>query len=206
MVSWFVICVLMNDDDGLVWCVGFGEQVMDVVVYVVEFWKEVGFVKWFVCDDVFDVQFCQLFLDEYFVVVLCGCEYWLGSVEGVLVLMLLLDQFLCNCFRGIVYFYVIDGLVWYYVMCVIEEGLDLQLVLKLCVFIYLLFEYFEDLLDQDCLVVMFDVLGDKEYLQYVELYCDIICCFGCFLYCNVVLGCIFLLEELDYLVEGGFVG
>lgn len=120
--------------------------------------------------------------------------------------MILFDQFFWNCFCDIVYLYVIDGLVCYYVMCVVEEGLDLQLVFKLCVFIYLLFEYFEDLQDQECLVVMFDVLGDKEYLQYVELYCDIICCFGWFLYCNVVLGWMLIVVELDYFVEGGFVG
>ncbi|MBW8777450.1 MAG: DUF924 family protein [Stenotrophomonas sp.] len=86
------------------------------------------------------------------------------------------------------------------------EGLDLQLVPKLRAFIYLPFEHSEDPLDQDRSVAMFDVLGDKEYLQYAELHRDIIRRFGRFPHRNAVLGRIPSPEELDYLAEGGFAG
>ena len=112
--------------------------------------------------------------------------------------MLLLDQFPRNCFRGTAHSYATDGLARHYAMRAIEEGLDLQLVPKLRAFIYLPFEHSEDPLDQDRSVAMFDVLGDKEYLQYAELHRDIIRRFGRFPHRNAVLGRIPTPEELDY--------
>ncbi len=179
---------------------------MDVAAQVVEFWKEAGPAKWFARDDAFDAQFRQLFLDEHFAAASRGREHWLGSAEGALALMLLLDQFPRNCFRGTAHSYATDGLARHYAMRAIEEGLDLQLVPKLRAFIYLPFEHSEDPLDQDRSVAMFDVLGDKEYLQYAELHRDIIRRFGRFPHRNAVLGRIPTPEELDYLAEGGFAG
>ena len=112
--------------------------------------------------------------------------------------MLLLDQFPRNCFRGTAHSYATDGLARHYAMRAIEEGLDLQLVPKLRAFIYLPFEHSEDPLDRDRSVAMFDVLGDKEYLQYAELHRDIIRRFGRFPHRNAVLGRIPTPEELDY--------
>ena len=66
---------------------------MDVAAQVVEFWKEAGPAKWFARDDAFDAQFRQLFLDEHFAAASRAREHWLGSAEGALALMLLLDQF-----------------------------------------------------------------------------------------------------------------
>ena len=121
-----------------------------------------------------------MFLDEHFAAASRAREHWLGSAEGALALMLLLDQFPRNCFRGSAHSYATDGLARHYAMRAIEEGLDLQLVPKLRAFIYLPFEHSEDPLDQDRSVAMFDVLGDKEYLQYAELHRDIIRRFGRF--------------------------
>jgi uncharacterized protein (DUF924 family) len=90
-------------------------------------------------------------------------------------------------------------------MRAIEEGLDLQLVPKLRAFIYLPFEHSEDPLDQDRSVAMFDVLGDKEYLQYAELHRDIIRRFGASASQRRA-GSHSSPEELDYLAEGGFAG
>ena len=179
---------------------------MDVAAQVVEFWNEACPAKWFARDDAFDAQFRQLFLDEHFAAASRGREHWLGSAEGALALMLLLDQFPRNCFRGTAHSYATDGLARHYAMRAIEEGLDLQLVPKLRAFIYLPFEHSEDPLDQDRSVAMFDVLGDKEYLQYAELHRDIIRRFGRFPHRNAVLGRIPTPEELDYLAEGGFAG
>ena len=179
---------------------------MDVAAQVVEFWKDAGPEKWFARDDAFDARFRTLFADEHHAAASRAREHWLGSAEGALALMLLLDQFPRNCFRGTAHSYATDGLARHYAMRAIEEGLDLQLVPKLRAFIYLPFEHSEDPLDQDRSVSMFDVLGDKEYLQYAELHRDIIRRFGRFPHRNAVLGRIPSPEELDYLAEGGFAG
>ncbi|WMJ70459.1 DUF924 family protein [Stenotrophomonas sp. 24(2023)] len=179
---------------------------MDVATQVVEFWKDAGPDKWFVRDDAFDARFRELFQDEHHAAAARGREHWLSTAEGALALMLLLDQFPRNCFRGTAHSYATDGLARHYAMRAIEEGLDLQLVPKLRAFIYLPFEHSEDPLDQDRSVAMFDVLGDKEYLGYAELHREIIRRFGRFPHRNAVLGRIPTPEELDYLAEGGFAG
>ncbi len=182
------------------------EDDMQTAAQVVAFWTEAGPEKWFTRDDAFDARFRELFLEEHHAAAARAREQWLESAEGALALMVLLDQFPRNCFRGTAHSYATDGLARHYAMRAVEEGLDLKLVPKLQAFIYLPFEHSEELLDQDRSVSMFDALGDKEYLQFAELHRDIIRRFGRFPHRNAVLGRIPTPEELDYLAEGGFSG
>ena len=182
------------------------EQDMDMAAQVVAFWTEAGPAKWFARDDAFDARFRSLFLEEHHAAASRAREYWLSTAEGALALMLLLDQFPRNCFRGTAHSYATDGLARHYAMRAVEEGLDLQLVPKLRAFIYLPFEHSEDPQDQERSVSMFDVLGDKEYLQFAELHRELIQRFGRFPHRNAVLGRMPTLDELDYLAEGGFSG
>jgi len=179
---------------------------MDVAVQVVELWRDAGPQQWFTRDDAFDARFREAFLEEHFAAARRGREHWLGSADGALALMILLDQFPRNCFRDTAHSYATDGLARHYAMRAVEEGLDLQLVPKLRAFIYLPFEHSEDPHDQARSVAMFDVLGDKEFLQFAELHRDIIRRFGRFPHRNAVLGRMPTPEELDYLAEGGFAG
>ena len=182
------------------------EQDMQTAAQVVAFWNEAGPAKWFARDDAFDARFRALFLEEHHAAASRAREHWLSTAEGALALMLLLDQFPRNCFRGTAHSYATDGLARHYAMRAVEEGLDLELLPKLRAFIYLPFEHSEELQDQDRSVAMFDVLGDKQYLQFAELHRDIIRRFGRFPHRNAVLGRIPSPEELDYLAEGGFAG
>jgi len=182
------------------------EQHMDMAAQVVAFWTEAGPARWFARDDAFDAQFRERFAEEHHAAAARAREHWLGTAEGALALMLLLDQFPRNCFRGTAHSYATDGLARHYAMRAIEEGLDLQLVPKLRAFFYLPFEHSEDPFDQERSVAMFDVLGDKEYLRFAELHRDIIRRFGRFPHRNAVLGRMPTPEELDFLAEGGFAG
>jgi len=179
---------------------------MDVAAQVVEFWREAGPQKWFTRDDAFDARFRAMFLEEHHAAARRAREEWLGTADGALALMILLDQFPRNCFRDTAHSYATDGLARHYAMRAVEEGLDLQLVPKLRAFIYLPFEHSEDPQDQERSVAMFDALGDREYLQFAELHRDIIRRFGRFPHRNAVLGRMPTPEELDYLAEGGFAG
>ncbi len=179
---------------------------MDVAANIVEFWRDAGPEKWFARDDAFDARFREMFQEEHFSAAKRAREHWLATSEGALALMILLDQFPRNCFRDTAHSYATDGLARHYAMRAVEEGLDLELVPKLRAFIYLPFEHSEDPQDQERSVAMFDVLGDKEYLQYAELHRDIIGRFGRFPHRNAVLGRMPTAEELDFLAEGGFAG
>ncbi len=97
---------------------------MDVAAQVVEFWSEAGPTKWFARDDAFDARFRERFLEEHYAAASRGREHWLGSSEGALALMLLLDQFPRNCFRGTAHSFATDGLARHYAMRAIKAALD----------------------------------------------------------------------------------
>lgn len=178
---------------------------MDVAAQVVEFWKEAGPAKWFARDDAFDAQFRQLFLDEHFAAASRGREHWLGSAEGALALMLLLDQFPRNCFRGTAHSYATDGLARHYAMRAIEEGLDLQLVPKLRAFIYLPFEHSEDPADQARAVALIGERMDSPgHLLHARAHQAIIARFGRFPTRNAALGRTDTPEEAAWLAAGGY--
>ena len=173
---------------------------------VITFWRNAGHEKWFARDDAFDAEFDQRFRGLHFRSARRELEGWMGDAEGALALVLLLDQFPRNCFRGSAHAYATDGLARHYAMRTIEEGLDRELTPQLRAFIYLPFEHSENLQDQERSVAMFEVLGDLEYLRFAELHRDIIRRFGRFPHRNAVLGRIPTPEELHFLSEGGFVG
>lgn len=179
---------------------------METANSVVEFWRAAGPQRWFARDDAFDAEFRLRFLDAHYTAARRGHEEWLASSEGVLALLILLDQFPRNCFRGTAHSYATDGLARHYAMRAIEEGLDRELTPQLRAFIYLPFEHSEELQDQERSVAMFEVLGDLEYLQFAELHREIIRRFGRFPHRNAVLGRTPTPEELHYLAEGGFAG
>lgn len=183
-----------------------GGESMSAGKQVVDFWRAAGPRRWFARDDAFDAEFRRLFLDEHHVAASRGYEAWLATAEGALALMVLLDQFPRNCFRGTAHSYATDGLARHYAMRAIEEGLDRELTPQLRAFLYLPFEHSEDPQDQERSVAMFEMLGDLEYLRFAELHRDIIRRFGRFPHRNAVLGRIPTPEELNYLATGGFAG
>ena len=68
---------------------------------VISFWKSAGYEKWFSRDDAFDAEFDQRFRGLHFRAARRELEGWMGDAEGALALILLLDQFPRNCFRGL---------------------------------------------------------------------------------------------------------
>lgn len=124
--------------------------------------------------------------------------------EGVLVSLILIDQFLCNMFCDDFCVFVIDDLVCRIVNDVIVVGYDLCIDLFVWQFFYLFFEYSEDMIDQDCVVELFIEFMLGENQCYVELYCDIIVKFGCFLWCNVVFGWMLIDQEIQVMQVGGY--
>lgn len=171
---------------------------------VVEFWKQAGPARWFVRDDAFDADMRTRFMDQHHAAARREYEDWLCSAEGVLGLMVLLDQFPRNAFRGSAHSYATDALARHYAMRAIEEGLDLALEPSLRAFVYLPFEHSEDPVDQQRSVSMFQALGDAQFLDYARIHQDVITRFGRFPHRNAALGRIPTVEELEFLANGGF--
>src|SRR5690606_33358947 len=67
---------------------------------VVAFWKDAGPAKWFAKDDAFDAEFRRRFHDAHVAAARRELDHWAETPEGSLALLILLDQFPRNSFRG----------------------------------------------------------------------------------------------------------
>ena len=172
---------------------------------VTQFWRDAGKDAWFEKNDAFDAEFRNRFLDLHYAAARRECDDWSGHAEGSLALMILLDQFPRNCFRGTGHMYATDPLARHFAEKAIAAGQDLALDEDLRVFLYLPYEHSEDLADQ---LKSVDLTTSKaqSYLKYAVEHLEIIQRFGRFPHRNRMLGRETTPEEQVFLDGGGFSG
>ncbi len=172
---------------------------------VVTFWHEAGPARWFAKDAAFDADFAGRFLDLHMAAARGEHEAWLASPDGALALMILLDQFPRNAFRGTGHMFATDGLALAYAHRAIDAGHDRQVDAALQQFFYLPLEHAEDLAQQDRSVALARRL-DAEFLKWAVLHQDVIRRFGRFPHRNALLGRQTTADEQAFLDGGGFAG
>ncbi|PTR27290.1 uncharacterized protein (DUF924 family) [Luteibacter sp. OK325] len=172
---------------------------------VVRFWREAGFDCWFTSDAGFDRVFREHFMGAHLAAASRKLDAWMASAEGCLALLILLDQFPRNAFRGCAHMYATDPLARFIARHVLERGFDRQLDDNMRAFAYLPFEHSEDLGDQELSVKLFDALGGA-FQPYAATHRDIIVRFGRFPHRNGELGRETTPAEQAFLENGGFAG
>lgn len=173
---------------------------------VVDFWRDVGSDRWFERDHAFDAAFHDRYRHLHFAAARRELDHWAEDAEGSLALLILLDQFPRNCFRGTAHMYATDQLARHFATKAIEAGHDEQVDPDLRAFIYLPFEHSENLADQYRSVELTRLLLDESYMKYALEHRDIIQRFGRFPHRNPMLGRETTPEERAYLDSGGFSG
>lgn len=172
---------------------------------VVRFWRDAGPARWFRRDDAFDQDFCRHFLAAHEAAAAGRLQAWSVSAEGALALVLLLDQFPRNAFRGTARVYATDALARAAADAAIRAGFDRQVEPALRQFFYLPFMHSEDLQDlQRCVALNSEVGG--EPLRWAQHHRDVVARFGRFPHRNAVLGRTSSADEERFLAEGGFSG
>ncbi len=126
------------------------------------FWREAGPDRWFAKDEAFDAAFRARFQDAHFAAARRELDAWADGAEGALALMILLDQFPRNAFRGTAHMYATDPLARYFADRAIDRGLDQQLEPEVRVFLYLPFSHSEALADQERAVALNTALGGDD--------------------------------------------
>jgi uncharacterized protein (DUF924 family) len=132
--------------------------------------------------------------------------HWEASPEGALALVLVLDQFPRNMFRGEARAYAADSMARAVADRAIAAGHDEKFALPLRGFFYMPFMHSEHLSDQQRCIELFRAAGDTYSLKYAEEHADIIRRFGRFPHRNRVLGRTTTPEEQAFLDDGGFAG
>ncbi|GAB4516965.1 MAG: DUF924 family protein [Amphiplicatus sp.] len=173
---------------------------------VVGFWREAGPKAWFKKDAAFDEQIRRRFEALHHAAARGERAAWEESPEGALALILLLDQFPRNMYRGSAHAFATDGLARRIAGAAIRRGFDQQAAESLRVFFYMPYEHSEDPADQARAVELIEALGDEEYAKYAHLHADVIARFGRFPHRNVCLGRSATPAELAFLEAGGFAG
>ena len=182
---------------------------MASAVEVIGFWQEAGPAKWFAHDAAFDDAIRARFEMLHYTAARGELSGWPESWQGSLALLLLLDQFPRNLFRGSAHSYATDPLARSIADHALAAGHDRQAPAALRVFYYLPFEHSEALADQDrsmALCAALDAASGSTYSAYAELHRGIIARFGRFPHRNAALGRESTPEEQAFLAGGGFAG
>jgi uncharacterized protein (DUF924 family) len=172
---------------------------------VLQFWRDAGPSRWFRRDDAFDAAFRERFLAAHEAAAAGKLAEWVRSAEGALALVLLLDQFPRNAFRGTARVYATDAQARAVADDAIRAGRDLEVDASLRQFFYLPFMHSEALEDLDRCVALNEEVGG-EALRYAMHHRDIVRRFGRFPHRNGILGRQDTAEEKRFLAEGGFSG
>jgi len=179
---------------------------------IVGFWRHAGPGKWFRKDYRFDEALRLRFEPVHLAAARGEYDRWMETAEGCLALLLLLDQFPRNLWRGSPHAFATDPLARKVARHAVLADFDQEIEPALRPFFYLPFEHSEDSADQALSVRLCEALrdagGDEDgrTLQYAILHRDIIERFGRFPHRNRMLGRETTVEEQAFLDEGGFAG
>jgi uncharacterized protein (DUF924 family) len=172
---------------------------------VLAFWRAAGPDKWFTKDTAFDDEIRRRFLATYEAAAARRLA-WDDTAEGALALLIVLDQFPRNMFRGSARAFAADPLAREVTTQAIARGFDRAVVVSERSFFYLPFEHSETLADQERCIALNRASGDADALKWAEEHADIIRRFGRFPHRNAVLGRTTTPEEQAFLDGGGFAG
>src|SRR5258708_6062504 len=103
---------------------------------IVTFWREAGADRWFAKDDAFDDDIRRRFLPIYEAAAAGTLAAWGQTAEGSLALLILLDQFPRNMFRGQALAFATDAMAMAVTAQAIIRGFDAQVPAELRAFFY----------------------------------------------------------------------
>ena len=162
---------------------------------------------WFSKDLHFDREIRDRFEAVYEEAAAGELEDWKDEARSCLALIVVLDQFSRNMFRGDARMYATDHLALAAARHATERAYDRELSRFQRVFAYLPFEHSEDLEDQRFSVELFRRLaeetGQEDLLVYAIQHLKIIERFGRFPHRNEILGRWTTPEEAEFLKEPG---
>ncbi len=173
---------------------------------VFSFWRHAGKERWWAKDDAFDTVIRARFQGTWQAARDGKLASWQASDDGALALVIVLDQFPRNMFRGTPKMFSTDTMAAAVAERAIAEGRDARIENSLLQFLYMPFMHIESEAGQARSVELFEKLGDAYNLKFAKEHADIITRFGRFPHRNATLGRATTPGEAAYLKDGGFAG
>lgn len=171
---------------------------------IVAFWTAAGPSAWYKKDPAFDAAIRERFEAAHMAAARRELDGWASAPEGALALLLLLDQFPRNLYRGTAHQFATDPLARRLADAAVAAGHDQAVEPAMRQFFVLPFEHSERLEDQDRALAL--ATGDDELTRWAVIHRDIIVRFGRFPHRNAALGRDTTQAEAAFLADGGFAG
>jgi uncharacterized protein (DUF924 family) len=157
---------------------------------------------WFRKSEPFDAEIRRRFLDTWEQAARGELERWQATPLASLALVVTLDQFPRNMFRGTARAFASDSLAFAVARETIAREFDRLLSPVERSFVYLPFEHAEDLAAQRRSLALFHAL-DGEQVEYARRHYEIIARYGRFPHRNAILGRPSTAEEIEFLKQLG---
>lgn len=177
------------------------------ITAILSFWfapEVIAKNRWFKSDPAFDAKMREDFGADTEKAASGDYDAWAETPDGALALLLTLDQFPRNLYRGTPRAFATDGKAQGIAADAVARGFDQQTIPERRVFFYLPFEHAESVeLQEKCVALCAALgrLGFAEYARYAERHAEIIRQFGRFPHRNAILGRTNTPEESAYLAE-----
>lgn len=169
---------------------------------VLRFWFEEHHKDWFVKNPAFDAEIGKRFLALHEAAAAGQLAHWADDPHACLALVIVLDQFPRNMFRGDARAFATDAQALAAARVILERGWNKAMSQPQQLFAYLPLEHSESLPDQIlCCGLMQDF--DAEQLRYAIRHREIIERFGRFPHRNAALGRASTAAELEFLKQPG---
>ncbi|CAA9459794.1 MAG: hypothetical protein AVDCRST_MAG02-2073 [uncultured Rubrobacteraceae bacterium] len=163
--------------------------------------------QWFQKDEAFDREVTDRFGGLYEEAAEGRLDAWREEPEGCLALVICLDQFPRNMFRGDARTHATDGKALDAAKYAIERALDRELPAFQRMFLYMPFMHAEGVEDQRRSVELFEGLaaepGGPDVVEYAAGHREIVERFGRFPHRNAILGRETTPEEAEFLTRPG---
>ncbi|MCP5420113.1 MAG: DUF924 domain-containing protein [Gammaproteobacteria bacterium] len=169
---------------------------------VLEFWfAETTQPFWFQATPAFDQALRDRFLSTYQAAANGALTDWQQTPRGALALVIMLDQFPLNMFRGQVESFATESAAREVADLALARGFDRNMTSQEKMFMYLPFMHSETLIDQDWSVRLFEELGLEKSTNFALHHRALIARFGRFPHRNSILGRPSTSEEIAYLAS-----
>ncbi|MSP88025.1 MAG: DUF924 domain-containing protein [Alphaproteobacteria bacterium] len=168
---------------------------------IFDFWfSDQARPRWFVKEAAFDEAIRLRFESTLRAAAAGDLRDWQETAEGALALVILLDQFPRNIYRGTARAFATDGQALGVADLAIQRGFDLMVPADRRIFFYLPFEHSENLADQDRAIDLIrERIGDARTIEFALKHKVIIARFGRFPHRNAALGRPTTPDEADFL-------
>lgn len=181
---------------------------LDTPRSIIEFWfSDKVKSKWFNSSIEFDKEIKSNYENIWLEILRGENKSWQDNAEGCLALVIILDQFPLNMFRGEVKSFSSEAMSIKVTKIALEQGFDKEIDKDKVSFLYMPLMHSENIEDQNLSVTLFEEAELPDNLRFAKHHQEIVKKYGRFPHRNEILNRESSQDEIDYLnSENAFTG